>query len=349
MAPMTRSRAINNQPNDLMVEYYRQRSGAGLIITEGTAPEPAALGYSHIPGIFNEEQIAGWKKVTDAVHLEGSKIFLQLMHTGRIAHQDNLPEGAVIVGASAIQATGQIATQSGVVKDYSAPIALDATGVESVIDGFVRAAENAVQAGFDGVELHAANGYLLEQFLNPAVNDRTDQYGGSIANRSRFILEIAAKVAAAIGKEKTGIRLSPFSTLGDLPAYAEEEVSETYRYLVQELDEIAIAYIHISANPAIPQSTYAAIRSHFRSLIILCNGLSAETGEQELEKGFADLVAFGRNFLANPDYVKRIEFGSPLNAPDFNTLYGQGEKGYTDYPVLSPQMRSMHKPEASQV
>jgi N-ethylmaleimide reductase len=346
MAPMTRSRAIGNLPNDLMTSYYRQRTGAGLIITEGTAPAPEGLGYARIPGIFSKDQIAGWKNITDAVHQEGTKIFLQLMHTGRIAHQDNLPEGASVVGASAMRAAGQIFTDTAYLQDYSEPVALTTEGVEVVINQFVTAAENAIKAGFDGVELHGANGYLLEQFLNPTVNNRTDRYGGSIENRSRFILEIAEKIARSIGKGKIGIRFSPFSTSGDLPAYEQEAVTETYRYLAQELDKIGIVYIHISANTRIPEQAYTAIRSHFNGVIILCNGLNPDTAEDALEKGFADLVAFGRNFLANPDYVQRIETGSPLNEHDHDTYYTAGEKGYTDYPTLASKTRQKEKSRA---
>jgi N-ethylmaleimide reductase len=332
MAPMTRSRAIGNVPNDLMATYYSQRTGAGLIITEGTAPMPQALGYPRIPGIFNEAQVAGWQKTTDKVHQDGSKIFLQLMHTGRIGHVDNLPEGVKLVGASAKRAAGQIFTDTAGMQDHSEPTALSTEDIKGIIDGYVSAAKNAMAAGFDGVELHAANGYLLEQFLNPNVNDRTDQYGGSIINRTRLTVEVAARVADEIGKDKVGIRFSPFSTLGHLQAYDAEEVHQTYTYLAKEMNRLAIQYIHISANPAIPQKTFDVIRSNFFNTIILCNGLTAETAEAQLQNGFADLVAFGRSFLATPDFVSRIETGAALNPVDFTTLYTPGEQGYTDYP-----------------
>lgn len=332
MAPMTRSRAIGNVPNDLMATYYGQRSGAGLIITEGTAPAPEALGYPRIPGVFNDDQIAGWKKVTDNVHLGESKIFLQLMHTGRIGHVDNLPAGAKLVGASAIKAAGQIHTDTAGAQDHSEPIALTTEGVKAIIESYISAAKNAMKAGFDGVELHAANGYLLEQFLNPNVNNRTDEYGGSMLNRVRLTVEVAEKVALAIGKDKVGIRFSPFSTLGDLQEY--DETHETYAYLATEMSRLGILYIHISANAAIPQKTFDAIRYNFHNTIILCNGLTAETAEIQLQNGFADIVAFGRSFLANPDFVTRVEQGAALNQPDFNTLYTPGEQGYTDYPTF---------------
>lgn len=343
MAPMTRSRAINNLPNSLMEAYYQQRTGAGLIVTEGTAPTPEALGYPRIPGIFSEAQIEGWKKITTKVHEGNSKIFLQLMHTGRIGHTLNLSEGAVLVGASDIKAAGQIFTDTALMQDHSEPVALTTEGVKKVIEGFVTAAKNAIKAGFDGVELHGANGYLLEQFLNPNINNRTDEYGGSIANRARLTIEIAEKVAKEIGKEKVGIRISPYSTLGDLPVYDEEEVHETYSYLAKELDKIGITYIHVSANPQIPQKTFDAIRSDFSNTIILSNGLNAETAEAAITAGFADIIAFGRAFLANPDLVSRIEKGAPLNPVDFNTLYTPGEKGYTDYPTLEPVQTNQRK------
>jgi N-ethylmaleimide reductase len=256
MAPMTRSRALNNLPNDLMATYYAQRSGAGLIITEGTAPSPEGLGYPRIPGIYSEAQITGWKKITTAVHQKSSKIFVQLMHTGRIGHNENLPDGLQVVGPSAIKAAGEIFTDTKGMQEHSVPVALTSQGIALVIAGFVKAAENAVQAGFDGVELHAANGYLPEQFLNPNVNNRTDAYGGSLENRSRLIIEMAEKVVAAIGRDKVGIRISPFSTLGDLQPYDTEEVHQTYVHLAAELNKLGIVYIHVSANPAIPEKTH---------------------------------------------------------------------------------------------
>lgn len=334
MAPMTRSRAINNIPNDLMAQYYQQRSGAGLIITEGTAPTPEGLGYARIPGIFNTAQIEGWKKTTAAVHAEQSKIFLQLMHTGRIGHIDNLPTGAVLIGPSNIKAAGQIFTDTALLQDHSEPQALSTEGIKSVIAGFVSAAKNAITAGFDGIELHGANGYLIEQFLNPHVNNRTDEYGGSIANRARFVLELVEQVAAAIGKEKVGIRFSPYSTFNDMAAYDPSELHDTYAYLAKELDKIGIIYLHISVNPELPQKTFAAIRTNFNNIIIQCNGLSVDSAEMVLHGGAADLVAFGRPFIANPDFVQRIEKNAPLNQPDYNTAYTPGSLGYTDYATL---------------
>jgi len=334
MAPMTRSRAINNLPNNLMAEYYSQRRGAGLIITEGTAPAPEALGYARIPGIFSGEQIEGWKTVTSAVHKNQTKIFLQLMHTGRVGHQDNLPAGVQLAGPSDIAAAGQIFTDTAGMQDHSAPVALTEQGVKDVIAGYVTAAKNAIEAGFDGVELHAANGYLIEQFLNPNVNNRTDNYGGSIENRARFAVEIAKQVAAAIGKNKVGVRISPNSTLGDLQAYDADAVQETYIHLAREFNRIGLAYIHISLNQQTPKDTLLAIRTEFEGTLIYCNTFTAEKAEAELNGGDADLIAFGRPFLANPDLEQRIANNTELNAPDFSTLYTPGAKGYTDYPVL---------------
>jgi N-ethylmaleimide reductase len=334
MAPMTRSRAIDNIPNDLMAEYYAQRSGAGLIITEGTAPVADALGYPRIPGIFNDEQMEGWKKTTSAVHQQGTKIFVQLMHTGRIGHTDNLPEGAVIRGASNIKAAGQIFTDTKGLQDHGEPLALTVQEIESILDGFVSAAKNAMSAGFDGVEIHAANGYLPEQFLNPNINNREDAYGGSIINRAKLTLQIVEKTVAAIGKTRVGIRISPFSTTADMQPYNEQDVTETYTYLSKELNKMEIAYLHLGANPNIPLHIFDVIRSSFKGNIILSNGLTPETAEAALHKGFADLVAFGRSFLANPDFVTRIQEGAALNAVDFTTLYSAGAEGYTDYPTL---------------
>lgn len=333
MAPMTRSRAIGNLPNQLMAEYYGQRTGAGLIITEGTAPSAEALGYPRIPGIFNRQQTDAWKPITQKVHEGESKIFVQLMHTGRIGHTDNLPKGISLVGASDIKANGQIFTDTKELQDYSQPVALTKEGIQNVIKNFVVAAKNAITAGFDGVEIHGANGYLLEQFLNSNVNNRNDEYGGSLENRSRFTLEVVQAVAEAIGKEKVGIRFSPFSKLGDLTGYGEEETQSTYAWLAQKLDELQIVYLHIAVNATIPEKTFQAIRENFSGTIILSNGLTPETAEEALQAGFADLVAFGRSFLSNPDFTERIKTNTPLNSVDFGTLYTPGAKGYTDYPV----------------
>lgn len=335
MAPMTRSRAIGNLPNSLMAAYYGQRTGAGLIITEGTAPSADALGYPRIPGIFSRQQIDGWKMVTKNVHKAGSKIFLQLMHTGRIGHLDNLPENTTLVGASSRKAAGQIFTDTKGMQDHSEPEALSAEGIENLITSFVTAAKNAISAGFDGVELHGANGYLLEQFLNPNVNTREDAYGGSVENRARFALEVTRAVADAIGRDKVGIRLSPFSTLGDLAPYDQNETHDTYALLAEGFAEIGILYIHLAFNATIPQRTLQLFQERFQGILIRSTGLTPQTAEEVLQNGSADLVAFGRAFLANPDFIERIESGAALNPVDFPTLYSSGATGYTDYPVLS--------------
>lgn len=332
---MTRSRAIDNLPNEMMATYYGQRKGAGLIVTEGVAPTPAGLGYPRIPGIFSDAQIEAWKKVAAAVHKNDSKIFMQLMHTGRIGHTDNLPEGLQLVGPTARRAGGQVYTDSKGLQDNSQPLALTEEGIREVIAQFVTAAKNAVAAGFDGVEIHGANGYLVEQFLHPVVNDRDDNYGGSIENRVRFAVEIAEGIAAAIGKEKVGIRISPLNRYNDQPAYDEEIAHQTYAYLAARLNEIGIAYLHLSVNQEIPQRTLDAIRTNFQGTIILCNDLTPESAEAALHGGLADVVAFGRAFLANPDLDERIAQSAALNTPDFNTFFTPGAEGYIDYPNLN--------------
>jgi N-ethylmaleimide reductase len=256
------------------------------------------------------------------------------MHTGRIGHQANLPDGVQVVGVSAIAAAGQMHTDSAGMQDYPIPIVLSTQGVEAVIGEYIIAAKNAKAAGFDGVELHAANGYLIEQFLNPNVNNRTDIYGGSMENRARFAIEVAQQVSDAIGKEKVGVRISPNSILGDLQAYDADTTEETYIHLSREFNRIGLAYVHISLSPLVPVSTLNAIRTEFEGTLIYCNTFTAEKAETELAKGDADLIAFGRGFLANPDLDQRIINGSELNASDFTTLYTPGAKGYIDYPVL---------------
>lgn len=336
MAPMTRSRALGNIPNDLMATYYGQRAGVGLIITEGTAPAPEGLGYPRIPGIFSSAQTEAWKKVVAAIHANGTKVFMQLMHTGRVGHPANLPAEVVLRGVSSLKAAGQIWTDAEGMQDYGVPVPFTTTEVKEVVQQHIVAAKNAVTAGFDGVELHGANGYLMEQFLHPVVNDRTDAYGGSIEKRAAFVLEVVKGIADAIGKEKVGLRISPYNTYNDLSLYDAAEVQRTYEYLAQKLNDIGIAYIHISTNAATTPQTLQTIRDAFRHTIILCNELTAESAEAALHAGIADLVAFGRPLLANPDFEKRIAAGAPLNQADFSTAFTPGEKGYLDYPLLQP-------------
>lgn len=341
MAPMTRSRAAqNNTPNALIATYYAQRASAGLIITEGTAPSPNGLGYARIPGIYTQEQIDGWKLTTRTVHEKGSKIFIQLMHTGRIGHTANLPAGAKLVAPSAVAAAGEMWTDQQGMQPHPTPEALTTEGVRQTIGEFVQAAVNAIEAGFDGVELHGANGYLIEQFIHPHTNQRTDQYGGSIENRSRFLVEVAQAVANAIGKDQLGVRLSPFSTFNDLPLY--DSIAETYQYIAQQLNEIGVQYIHLvdhSEAGTLPEqhSVIRTIRNEFKGVLILCNNYDADRAEKDLQAGLADLIAFGRPFIANPDLVERLQIGAELAQPDYTTAYGVDEKGYTDYPALQKQ------------
>ena len=338
MCPLTRSRALGNVPNDLMAEYYSQRASAGLIITEGTSPSPNGLGYARIPGIFSAEQVAGWKKVTDAVHAKGAKMFVQLMHTGRIGHQLNLPKGAKIVAPSAVRATGQMYTDAEGMKDHPVPEAMSAADLMATQAEYVNAATNAVKAGFDGVELHGANGYLLEQFIRPNSNTRTDEYGGSIENRVRFVLEVVEATAAAIGKDKVGIRLSPFGVFNDMPLYPEMEAD--YTYLAEKLNATGIVYVHLvdhsaAGAPVVPDSIKAMFHKSFKRTLILSGGYDAARAEADLAAGKADLIAFGKAFLANPDLVARWKAKAELNTFDASTFYTPGAKGYTDYPALT--------------
>jgi N-ethylmaleimide reductase len=340
MAPLTRSRAIGNVPNDLMADYYAQRASVGLIITEGTSPSPNGLGYARIPGIYSAEQVAGWKKVTDAVHAKGAKIFVQLMHTGRIAHPLNLPAGARLVAPSAVAAQGQMYTDAEGMKDQPVPHALTEAELAATREEFVTAAKNAVAAGFDGIELHAANGYLLEQFIRPNSNIRTDKYGGSIENRARFVMDVAEATAAAIGKDKVGIRLSPYGVFNDMPLYPEME--SDYTYLAGKLNDVGLVYVHLvdhspQGAPEVPASIKQTFRNRFKRTLILSGGYDAKRAEADLAAGKADLIAVGRPILANPDLVERWKANTSLNEPDASTFYTPGAKGYTDYPALAKQ------------
>jgi len=293
-----------------MAEYYRQRSGAGLIITEGTSPSPNGLGYSRIPGIFSKQQVEGWKKITSEVHQNSGKIFLQLMHTGRISNLLNMPEGAKILAPSSVKAKGQMWTDSKMMQDFSVPAAMTTEDIILTKAEYINAANNAMEAGFDGVEIHGANGYLLEQFLNPFSNIRNDNFGGTIENRSRFVIEVLSAVADAIGKNKTAIRLSPYGVAIDMPHYP--EIDETYNYLSERLNKLGIAYIHLVDHsamgaPIVPVEIKKTIRNNFNNTIILSGGYDMERAETDVQSGFADLVAFGRPFINNPDLVKRFK------------------------------------------
>ncbi|WP_269222431.1 alkene reductase [Flavobacterium sp. IMCC34518] len=336
MAPMTRCRAIDAIPNELMATYYQQRASAGLIITEGTSPSPNGLGYARIPGIFSEEQILGWKKTTTAVHNSGGKIIIQLMHSGRISHKLNMAEGTQIIAPSAIKPAGQMWTDAKEMQDYPTPKAMTAEDIVLTQAEYVTAAKNAIAAHFDGVELHSANGYLLEEFLSPVSNVRTDHYGGSIENRCRFVLEVTKAVAFAIGKEKTGIRLSPYGVAGDMANYP--EIDATYDYLTKELNKLGIAYIHLVDHsamgaPAVPVEIKKMIRKNFNNILISCGGYTKETAETDIESGMCDLVGFGRPFINNPDLVERLEHNQELTQNlKMDLFYSAGENGYTDYP-----------------
>lgn len=335
MAPMTRSRALNNTPNELMAEYYGQRAAAGLIITEGTSPSPNGLGYARIPGIFSDEQVQGWKLITDAVHRRNGRIFLQIMHTGRVAHPDNLPAGETVIAPSDVPlSTTKMWVDGRGLLEMPVAKALTTDEVKQVVGEYIRAAQRAIEAGFDGVELHGANGYLIKQFLNPYTNRRGDIYGGSIENRSRFLLDIAEGAAQAIGKEKVGVRISPFSQFNEMPTYPEAQA--TYLYLGRKLNELGIAYLHVTdgAVKGQPDALAQHLRQIFTNTLILSGGYSASSADEVLQNDLADLVSFARPFIPNPDLVERFKNKLPLNQPKFDLFYAPGREGYVDYPVF---------------
>ena len=334
MAPMTRSRAIGNVPNDLMATYYGQRSSAGLIVTEGTSPSPNGLGYPRIPGVFSEPQVAGWKKVTAAAHAGGAKIFVQLMHTGRVSHPLNLPAGARVLAPSPVAANEQMFTDSEGMQPLPVPVEMTLDDIRSTQDEFAGAASHAIEAGFDGIELHAANGYLLEQFLRPTSNVRDDDYGGPIENRARMVLEVAEKVSEAIGEDRVGIRLSPFGVFNDMPPY--DAMASDYKVLARKLGKLGLLYLHLVDHsgmgaPEVPKPVKAAMRKAFPGALILSGNYDAKRAQRDLDTQKGDLVAVGRGFLANPDLPSRWQRGDALSEPDFDTFYTPGEKGYTDY------------------
>jgi len=338
MSPMTRSRAIEaNTPNALMAEYYGQRATAGLIITEGTAPSPNGLGYARIPGLYNAAQVAGWKLVTDAVHARGGRIFVQLMHTGRVTHSANLPAGGEVLSPTAQVCPGEMFVDALGMQPHSVPRAMNAQDIARAVSEYAQSARLAVQAGFDGVELHAANGYLIEQFLNANVNTRNDDYGGSSAGRNRFALDVAGAVVAAIGATKVGMRLSPYGVFNSTGPFA--ELDAQYRALAQQLSALGLAYLHVLDHsamgaPAVPASIKAELRAAFKGVFILAGGFDRALAETALAQGQADLIAFGRPFISNPDLVARLQHNAPLAPPDMATFYVPGPKGYTDYPAL---------------
>jgi len=341
MSPMTRSRALGNVPNALMAEYYAQRSGAGLIVTEGTAPSPSALGYPRIPGIFDDEQVRGWKLVTDAVHAASGRIFIQLMHTGRVSHPGNLPRGARVLAPSPVplDKTQMWVDDEGML---DIPVAEEMTGtdIREAIGEFVDGSHRAIDAGFDGVELHGANGYLIEQFIHPHTNRRSDEWGGSVQGRVRFALEVAEAVADEIGGQRLGIRISPYGVFNEMPLY--DEIDETYDALTAALSELGLVYVHVvdhsdQGAPDVPESLKARLRETFAGSVIRAGGYDFERASDDLLAGRCDLVAFGRPFLANPDLLERYRTGTELNEPRSDLFYGPGEEGfhegYTDYPT----------------
>jgi N-ethylmaleimide reductase len=336
MAPMTRSRAIGNVPNASMARYYALRADAGLIITEGTAPSVNGLGYARIPGVFSADQVAGWRLVTEAVHTAGGRIFIQLMHTGRIGHPANLPAGGRLLAPSAIAAPGTMYTDTHGAQPHPVPEVMTKPDIDAAIAELAHAARSAIVAGADGVELHGANGYLIEQFLNVGANQRDDAYGGSVANRIRFAVEVAEAVAGAIGGDRVGMRLSPYSGNGGLVADADTDA--VYLALAKELTRIGLAYVHVVDHsgmgaPPVSPAIKAGIRESFRGAYVLSGGYARATAEADLAAHKGDLVAFGRPFLANPNLVAKLRADRELVAPDPTTWFTPGDKGYLDWPV----------------
>jgi N-ethylmaleimide reductase len=346
MAPLTRNRAPEAIPTPLMATYYAQRASAGLLITEATAITQQGQGYADVPGLYGTEQLDGWKRVTQAVHDAGGKIVTQLWHVGRVSHTDLQPHFGKPVAPSAIRAhTKTVLIKEGVPTfvDTSEPRALDAEEIPGIVQAYRHAAQNAISAGFDGVEIHAANGYLIDQFLKTGSNHRTDDYGGSIANRARLLLEVTRAVVEAIGGGRTGIRLSPVTPANDV---VDADPQPLFDHVARELGSLHLAYVHViegaTGGPReLPDRPfdYKAFKAAYRAAggqgaWMVNNGYDLPLAEQALADG-ADLVAFGRSYIANPDLVARLQVGGPFNTPDKSTFYGGGEKGYTDYPALA--------------
>jgi N-ethylmaleimide reductase len=335
MAPMTRSRAgEGNVPTGLAAEYYAQRASAGLIVTEGTQVSPQGVGYTHTPGMHSDAQVAGWRRVTDAVHAQGGRIFAQLWHVGRVSHP-SFHGGELPVAPSAIGFEGQVLTYDGM-QPYVTPRALETDEIAGVVGQFAAAAENAYAAGFDGVELHGANGYLIDQFLRDGSNHRTDRYGGSIQNRVRFLVEVTRTVTDVWGGDRVGVRLSPRNPNNGM---SDSDPVATFGYAAYALNPLGPAYLHVLEPVAGPMAqpgerVTPALRAVFRRPLIVNGGYDAETGNAAIARGEADLVAYGVPFLATPDLPRRFREGAPLNAPDRATFYGGDERGYTDYPSL---------------
>lgn len=328
MAPMTRSRAVDNLPNALMAQYYAQRASAGLIVTEGIAPSPNGLGYARIPGLYSEAQVEGFRAVTEAVHARGGRIIAQLMHVGRVAHPLNMPAGARVVAPSRVAAAGAMYTDAKGPMPHPEPEEMSAEDLRSTREEFVLAARHAIAAGFDGIELHGANGYLLEQFLHPHTNRRGDAYGGGPEQRNRYVIEVARAAADAIGAERVAIRLSPYNPFNDLPPA--QGVHEQYVALARALR--GLLYVHLvgTADPEAAR-TSDAIKSAFAGPLISNGGYDRESGERALAERRADLIAYGRPYIANPDLVERFQRDLPLATPDAASFYTPGASGYVDY------------------
>ncbi len=342
MAPLTRMRAGPNRvPTQLMVEYYAQRAAAGLIVNEATAISQQGTGCPNSPGIYTEEQISGWQKVTGAVHKAGGRIFLQLWHMGRISHPSFQADGALPVAPSAIAPrTGQVLTERGM-QPYVTPRALAKEELPGIVMQYAIAADHAKTAGFDGVEIHNANGYLLDQFLRDGTNQRRDEYGGPVRNRARLTLEVTDAVTQVWGADRVGIRFSPGGVFNDMH---DSNPLETFSHVLHELNRFKLAYAHLIVSTkddlehgATPVPL-AALRKEFHGPLIVANGFTYETATQVLADGLADAVAFGRLFIANPDLPERFRLDAPLNALEEATLYGGSKKGYTDYPAMGPQL-----------
>ncbi len=338
MAPMTRTRSRNGIMTDMDAEYYRQRASVGLIITEGTSISASSMGYLYVPGLYNAAQTESWKKVTDAVHQEGGKIFTQLWHVGRVSHVSNQPNHFDPVAPSAIRANESTAWgiedgKEGRVQ-VSMPRALETSEIEEIICDYMKAAQNAIAAGFDGVEIHAANGYLIDQFLNPHTNQRIDGYGGSMENRARFALEVVDAISNVIGAERVGIRFSPYGTQHDMALF--DEIEDTYHYLAKDLSERDIAYVHLHDQGDLYAQHFNFIenfRSWYDGAIIFAGFLTKEKANDMIERGLIDLAAFGRPLISNPDLVERMKNDFPLTPGKRETYYGNTREGYVDYPT----------------
>lgn len=337
MAPLTRNRAgEGGVPQDLNVTYYAQRASAGLIVTEATPISPMGHGYPALPGIYTDAQVAGWKKVTDAVHAKGGKIVLQLWHVGRISHPSLLPNNAQPVAPSAIKPAGQAFTYEGLV-DFVEPRALDASELPGIINDYVHATKCSLAAGFDGVEIHAANGYLLDQFLRDGSNKRTDNYGGSIENRARFLLEVTKAVVDTAGSDKVGIRISPVNPFNDMQ---DSDPQALFNYVASALNQFNLAYLHaveggIHGGGDSEPFNFHEMRKLFKGAYMANLAYDKARGNEAIASGHADVIAYGVPFIANPDLVERYRTDAPLNQPDDATFYGGSEKGYTDYPFLN--------------